>query len=189
MLININLFFWNEKSNPTNFSIEKLREIDKCGSSASVLFNDVEIVKSSPQYLDKFRNDYSNVFDFNFLNKNDSVNLYNEKKKQESEFRLNDKNIKQKFLYWNQMKKNFRHIKNNLKMIKKVFKLKSINVNKMKFLWKVKILNFFFNTKVFNFTVRLLSFSLFKIIALFCLINKLNFNFSYMWMNNAFFIK
>lgn len=73
--------------------------LDKYGSLASVLFNDVEIIKSSPQYLDKFRNDYSNVFDFNFLNKNDSVNLYNEKKKQESEFRLNDKNIKQKFLY------------------------------------------------------------------------------------------
>lgn len=70
--------------------------LDKYGSLASVLFNEVEIVKSSPQYLDKFMNDYSNVFDFNFLNKNDFVNLYNEKKKQESEFKIDEQKYQAK---------------------------------------------------------------------------------------------
>ena len=35
-------------------------------------------------------NDYSKIFEFNFLNKNDFINLYKEKKKQESEYLINE---------------------------------------------------------------------------------------------------
>ena len=67
----INKFFSQnkqlKKDQTDKFLTFFMKCLDKYGSLASVLFNEVEIVKSSPQYLDKFMNDYSNVFDFNFL--------------------------------------------------------------------------------------------------------------------------
>lgn len=41
-------------------------------------------------------NDYSKIFEFNFLNKNDFINLYKEKKKQESEYLINELKYQEK---------------------------------------------------------------------------------------------
>lgn len=63
-----------------------LKCLDKIGRSASILFSEIEIIRESYKYFNRLMSDYSNVFDFSFLNKNDFLNIYKLNKKQEEEY-------------------------------------------------------------------------------------------------------
>lgn len=117
-------------ANQNNKLNEKLTEsilnflmkcLDKHGRPASSLFSDFDIVKSSNGYLDRIVNDYSDIFDFNFLNKRSFINLYIEKKKQESEHIKNEKEyqsiINEKEIKEKQILKEKEQIENDKKQI------------------------------------------------------------------------